>query len=544
MNWFKNSSTGGKLVAGFGTMLLLLGVILMVANHTVTMLRDSQRQIFDHEFTGAVTMTELRADLNRQRARMLEMLHTTDRLTQESLMEEIKSKTASVDQELQRLGDLYQGDVNFRLKLEELKTMLAAYRKTREEQFQQILAGKPEEARATIDEQQTERFEKTRALAIELANVLMAKARAEIDRTTQLTTQSVRTFAFLGCLALIVGIVMTSVLSGLISRPLAEITRVAERMAAGDLTVSLTTNHRRDEIGVLTLTFARMTENLRQQIQGLVEGVNVLGSAASEIVASTSQLASTASESAAAVSETTTTVEEVRQTAEMAAQKARAVSESALKTVQISQGGRKSTEEAVAGVNRIREQMESIAETMVRLSEQSQAIGQIIATVEDLAAQSNLLAVNAAIEAAKAGEQGKGFGVVAQEVKSLAEQSRQATNQVRTILNDIQKATTAAVMATEQGAKAVETGGRQTEAAGESIQALATSVSEAAQTATQIAASSQQQLIGMDQVASAMENIKQASTQNVASAKQLEASARNLSELGQRFKHMVERYKV
>jgi len=189
-------------------------------------------------------------------------------------------------------------------------------------------------------------------------------------------------------------------------------------------------------------------------------------------------------------------------------------------------------------------QMEAIAESMMRLSEQSQTIGQIIATVEDLAAQSNLLAVNAAIEAAKAGEHGKGFGVVAQEVKSLAEQSRQATDRVRTILSDIQKATTAAVMATEQGGKAVEAGGRQTETAGESIAALASSVTEAAQAATQIAASSQQQLIGMDQVAGAMENIKQASTQNVASAKQLETAARNLDDLGRRLKQLVESYAV
>ena len=100
----------------------------------------------------------------------------------------------------------------------------------------------------------------------------------------------------------------------------------------------------------------------------------------------------------------------------------------------------------VTGMNQIRRQMEAIASSMMRLSEQSQTIGQIIATVDDLAAQSNLLAVNAAIEAAKAGEHGKGFGVVAQEVKSLAEQSRQATNQVRTILSDIQKATAAAVI--------------------------------------------------------------------------------------------------
>ena len=120
----------------------------------------------------------------------------------------------------------------------------------------------------------------------------------------------------------------------------------------------------------------------------------------------------------------------------------------------------------------------------MRLSEQGHTIGQIIATVEDLAAQSNLLAVNAAIEAAKAGEHGKGFGVVAQEVKSLAEQSRQATDRVRSILGEIQKATTAAVMATEQGGKVVEAGGTQTEIAGESIGALAGTVTEAAQAAT------------------------------------------------------------
>jgi len=314
---------------------------------------------------------------------------------------------------------------------------------------------------------------------------------------------------------------------------------VAEQIAAGDLRVTVQPQSERDVLGH---AFVRMSDNLRQQIGGLAESANVLGTSVTQIVAATSQLAAGATESATAVSETTTTVEEVRQTAQMASQKARAVADTAQKAVQISQTGAKSTEEVISGMKRIREQMEAIAGSMVRLSEQSQTIGQIIATVEDLAAQSNLLAVNAAIEAAKAGEQGKGFGVVAQEVKSLAEQSRQATNQVRTILTDIQKATTAAVMATEQGVKAVESGGRQTEAAGESIQILSGGVTEAAQAATQIAASSQQQLVGMDQVAVAMESIKQASTQNVASARQLESAARSIDELGRRLKQMTERY--
>jgi methyl-accepting chemotaxis protein len=324
-------------------------------------------------------------------------------------------------------------------------------------------------------------------------------------------------------------------------RSLSLMAAAAEKIAAGDLRVSIEPQSPSDALGN---AFVRMTQNLRRQIGGMVEGAAVLGSAASEIVASTAQLASSSSESAAAVSETTTTVEEIRQTAQLASAKAKAVSDSAQKAAQVSQSGRKSADDVAGGMSRIRAQMEAIAESMMRLSEQGQTIGQIIATVEDLSAQSNLLAVNAAIEAAKAGDQGKGFSVVAQEVKSLAEQSRQATDRVRTILGDIQKATTAAVMATEQGGKAVEAGAKQSELAGESIGALAGSVNEAAHAATQIAASSQQQLVGMDQVAGAMESIKQASVQNVASAKQLETAARNINDLGQRLRQLVESYAV
>lgn len=323
-----------------------------------------------------------------------------------------------------------------------------------------------------------------------------------------------------------------------------EIVEAVSGIAAGDLTVSVASASSKDELGVLATKITEMTENLRAQIRGMTDGANVLGMAASRIVTSTAQLASTTSESAIAVGETATTVEEVRQTAQLANQKARLVSDSSQKAAQSSQNGRKSIDDVSAGMERIRQQMDAIAASMVRLSGQSQAIGQIMASVEDLASQSNLLAVNAAIEAAKAGEHGKGFGVVAHEVKSLAEQSRQATNQVRTILGDIQKATASAVMATEQGSKAVAAGTQQTEVAGEAVQALAASINEAAQAATQIAASSQQQLVGVDQVAGAMESIKQASTQNVASAQELESAAGNLNELGQRLKQMSERYKV
>ena len=287
----------------------------------------------------------------------------------------------------------------------------------------------------------------------------------------------------------------------------------------------------------------RAEENLRQVMLEVQESVNILAPATTEILSITGQVAAAASETATAVSETTTTVDEVKQTTIMSNQKAQYVAEIAQKTAQASEAGRKSVSESIEVMNRIREQMESMAESIIRLSEQGQAIGEIIATVNDLAEQSNLLSVNAAIEAARAGEQGKGFAVVAQEVKSLAEQSKQATGQVRAILGDIQKATNSAVMATEQGNKAVEAGVAQSRQAGETINLLADSISSAAQASTQIAASSQQQLVGMDQIVVAMDNIRTASSQNVEGAKQTESSAQNLNELGQKLKKLLEQYK-
>jgi len=327
----------------------------------------------------------------------------------------------------------------------------------------------------------------------------------------------------------------------LMIQSLKEKARIAEKIAASDLTVKVTPRSDADTLGN---AFATMTEKLRSQIQQIIEGVNVLASAGSEIMASVSQLTSGAAETATSVSETTTTVEEVKQTAEVANQKAKHVSELGLKTAEISRVGLKSIEDTVKGMNRIREQMESVADMVVRLSEQSQAIGEIIATVNDIAEQSNLLAVNASIEAAKAGEQGKGFAVVAQEIRSLAAQSKQATTQVRNILFDVQKAISSAVMATEQGSKAVEEGVKLSTQAGESIDVLAESVTEATNAAIQIVASTQQQLIGMDQVVSAMENIRESSIQTASSTKQTEKAAHDLHNLGQRLQEIVKLYKV
>ena len=322
---------------------------------------------------------------------------------------------------------------------------------------------------------------------------------------------------------------------------LRNITDAAEKIAQGDLTSDITPRSEEDTLG---LALKKMIISLRQQIQEIVDGASIIASSVAELSASSAQLASSAAENATSISETTTTVEEVRQTTELASAKAQQMADESRHIRETSKRGREATDGTIESMNKIQNQMGAIAETIIRLSEQSQAIGQIIATVDSLSEQSNVLAVNASIEAAKAGEQGKGFSVVAQEVKSLAQQSKQATTQVRNILNEIQKATSTAVMATEQGGKVVEKGTETASLAGKSIVTLTEGLDQSANAATQIASASQQQRVGMDQITAAMESVREASQQNAVSAKQLEGAVHSLKMLGEKLKGIVASYRI
>jgi methyl-accepting chemotaxis protein len=333
-------------------------------------------------------------------------------------------------------------------------------------------------------------------------------------------------------------------LAGTFTRPITVLAGQVSKASEGDLTVELASSNRKDEIGVLEEAVRAMLESARSQARRINEAVSILASAASEIAATVAQLSVGTSKTSSAVTETTTTVEEVKQAAKLSSEKARKVSESAQQAVEVSETGKKATEDTVHRMNLIKEQMESIGETVVRLSEQSQTIEEIINAVQDIADQSNLLAVNASIEAARAGDLGKGFSVVAQEIKSLSDQSKRATEQVKSILDDTRKWVTAVVMATEQGAKAVDAGVAQSVVAGEAIQSLASSVSVSSQAASVIDTTSEQQFIGVDQVARAMANIDLAMQQNLTGTSQLETAAKELQELGEFLKELVRRYKI
>jgi methyl-accepting chemotaxis protein len=336
-----------------------------------------------------------------------------------------------------------------------------------------------------------------------------------------------------------IGVLMSSF--KLMQQYLQEKTNQANSIAEGNFSIEIKPISDEDIMGV---AFATMIKKFRKQLAEIAEAVQILSSSSSEFMATVSQLSSTTAETSTSISETTSTVEEVKQTAEVSNQRAVEVSESAQNLANISNDGYKSIQDTIEGMNKIKHQMESIAGIVIQLSEKSHTIGEIATTVNDLSEQSNLLAVNASIEAAKAGEQGKGFSVVAQEIKHLAERSKESTVQIRSILADIQKEISSAVMATEEGGKVIASALELSLNASEVITTLAANVEESAQANIQIAASSQQQLTGMDQITIAMESINEASRQVSNSTKQTEESVMQLNDLGRNLQMIMNQYRL
>jgi methyl-accepting chemotaxis protein len=315
------------------------------------------------------------------------------------------------------------------------------------------------------------------------------------------------------------------------------------RLARGELGATVTVEGD-GELAELGKNLEGMGQALRAMTLRIHETVSALSSATAEILTTTQEQSSAAAESAAAVTETVVTVDQFVQTSQQTSERAQQLDAASQRSVEVSAAGREAVELTVASMGRARDEVASIGERILALSDQAQTVGQIITTVNELAEQSNLLALNAAIEAARAGEHGRGFAVVAQEIRGLAEQSKRATTQVRGILGEIQKLTTAAVLATEQGNKAVGSAVERVRDAGTRIDQLARTIATAALAAQQILDTAQQQVTGAGQIAQSTHSIRQAATQTVEGTRQTERAARDLNELSVRLRDAVAQYRI
>jgi len=365
---------------------------------------------------------------------------------------------------------------------------------------------------------------------------LIAASAAENARVRVLT------LAGLG-LCFLVAVVFSIVAIRSVTAPVAEAVNVAERIADGDVSTRVEADGR-DEMSRMLGSMGRMADSLRKTIGETKAGAGTLASAADEIVGAARRTVQSAQQQATAVQETTTSTAELAETVSVTGQRAGEVQRAMDRTIETGQALRSDLAEAQNVLNVAREEMRTIVESIQGLVGSNQQIGEIIENVRDVADQTQLLAVNAGIEAAKAGEFGRGFSVVASEMKTLADQSKKAAQRIRDIVAEVQRGTAEAVRTVETSRERVQEALEPVGTMMPKVEQLAGQVDESGQSLKQILAIVQQQTVGIDQINQAMKVVQDAVRESLVQNQQLEQGAESLNVLARQLTDSVAAYRL
>lgn len=316
-----------------------------------------------------------------------------------------------------------------------------------------------------------------------------------------------------------------------------------KKFASGDLTVKIEDSEN-DAIGNLFKGFNEAVDKIQELITDITEVAVATANASNEISSSSEQMAAGAQEQSAQTAEVASAVEEMASTIMETTKNTSIAAQKSKEAGEIASTGGKVVEETVAGMNKIAMVVSQSAKIVRELGNSSDQIGEIIQVIDDIADQTNLLALNAAIEAARAGEQGRGFAVVADEVRKLAERTTKATKEIADMIKKIQKDTGGAVESIEMGTKEVEKGKELANKAGDSLKSIIKGTNVVVNVVTQVAAASEEQSAASEQISKSIEGINSVTQESATGVQQIARASEDLNRLTKNLQTLISKFKL
>ncbi|MDC6381715.1 methyl-accepting chemotaxis protein [Pseudomonas graminis] len=357
------------------------------------------------------------------------------------------------------------------------------------------------------------------------------------------TRQAQSTLGIATVVALILGVLAAWIITRQITVPLGQTLVAVERVASGDLTHNLSVD-RRDELGQLQGSIQRMTVELRQLISGIGEGVTQIASAAEELSAVTEQTSAGVNSQKVETDQVATAMHEMTATVQEVARNAEEASEAAVAADQQAREGDKVVNEAIAQIERLATEVGHSTEAMAELKRESDKIGSVLDVIKSVAQQTNLLALNAAIEAARAGEAGRGFAVVADEVRSLAQRTQKSTEEIEELISGLQNGTRQVATIMDNSRELTVSSVELTRRAGTSLESITRTVSAIQSMNQQIAAAAEEQSATAEEINRSVLNVRDVSEQTSAASEETAASSVELARLGSHLQALVGRFRV
>jgi methyl-accepting chemotaxis protein len=348
----------------------------------------------------------------------------------------------------------------------------------------------------------------------------------------------------LGLASLVLSLATAFVITSGITTPLKKCVEIADRIADGDMTMSIESGSGRCETTQLMNAMSNMAIKIRDAIGRVSQAAGEVSSAVTELHSTAQNMVRGTDKVSSQASTVATAGEEMASTSQDIASNCNSAAESSRHANQLATSGAEIVQGTVDGMARIAERVRATAENVENLGNRSNEIGAIVGTIEDIADQTNLLALNAAIEAARAGEQGRGFAVVADEVRALAERTTRATKEIGSMIKAIQAETRQAVASMETGVSEVERGTEEASRSGGALQEILSQINEVTTQINQIATAAEEQSSTSREISNNMHMITQVVQETARGTHATANSADQLASLATDLKNLVGQFKL
>ena len=473
------------------------------------------------QFNSAVELSKL---IQQARFQVRGYTYSAKVEAEQPALDAIANALKSADSLRSQLPDQYSA--NLQEASDSLKAYLAAVSQFRDSQVASAAALK------AMAEQGDLLFERSKKLTASQTIIRDADA-AQAKFLLMLAT----------ALALVFGMVAAWAITRQIVIPLSQTLKVAERVAAGDLTHDLV-SQRQDELGQLQRAMQSMTMGLRDLIGGISDGVTQIASAAEELSAVTEQTSAGVNSQKVETDQVATAMNEMAATVQEVARNAEEASEAAVAADQQAREGDRVVGEAIAQIERLAGEVGNSTEAMGHLKRESDKIGSVLDVIKSVAQQTNLLALNAAIEAARAGEAGRGFAVVADEVRSLAQRTQKSTEEIEELIVGLQNGTQQVATIMDNSRGLTDSSVELTRRAGAALGNITRTVSTIQAMNSQIATAAEQQSAVAEEINRSVLNVRDVSEQTSSASEETAASSAELARLGVYLQTLVGRFRI
>lgn len=536
-----NQKIGTRLMLGFIFLAVLIAGVGLFGLSQMSSIKNSLDDIYGNRYQKIDMTTTIQERFYRTQLGFRDAVLAPDQAGVTKELDKMADNAKTVTENLEKLTKAMVSEEGKAL-IKKFADVRAAYSKERGKLVEHLKAGRQKEAReglaVLIPHMQAynnaiediQKFqEQHMKKAVEQAEENYARSRWIVI--------SAAVAGFL--LAVVFGMLLTQS----ITRPLKDAVTVSEKVAGGDLTVKIESSSN-DETGMLLHALNGMTQKLKGMISEIQLASQSVASGSDELSASSEEITRTMNEQSSRATQIATSAEEMSQTVLDVAKNASTIATTSVETGEIARKGAAIVQSSARESQMIAETVQRSTGVMQTLGQKSQQIGEIIGVINDIADQTNLLALNAAIEAARAGEQGRGFAVVADEVRKLAERTGKATAEIGEMIRSIQTEVNDAIGAMEETNTKVEAGLRYSTDAGEQLSHIVQSVDALQNMVQQIASATEEMSSTSEMISGDIQGIASGAKEISSGSDQIAQSSSELARLSGQLRNIVAQFKV